>query len=410
MVPTGAEIRKRRKALKMTQQELADSVGLARSYIAMIESEKAKNVSAHHMKHIGRVLGFTSQDEQPISILVNKIRADYLSNDRQVDDCLAAAESILINANDRDLDSVGELHLLKAEMYSKQKNYPEAVRNACLAEQIFRQTGNIFNACLASFELANIDLVKSNISQAFERFLLIDQKVAINKIIDSAFLPRLYLSIAICAVEVNDFDIMRTYLAKSEKLIAKAPEQKRDLLLATKYFLLGVSLNEAMSFLDAAEAFEKAYQHYESANDQMRAIRMRTNVARTYLQSGDTRKAYEVATEAYTLKKTLDGWPASLAESELLIAEIAFAEKDYAKALSFCRLVLENSALDDSRRARTHRLIAQVSLQRGDRSEFERQMHAAVSLLRGNYSLMPLLNEILFEYMELTVTTKSPSA
>lgn len=352
------------------------------------------------MRRIEEALNISKSE--PVSVRLARLKADIESGKLTLDQKITEAEGIVINPRDKSPSPAGEVYLIRSQAYRQKMLLSDAFRNACMAQEIFNKSGDVLSSCKAAFELANIDFVRTNYGVALERFLIIEQELSTMEITDDTFLSKLFLSIAMCAVEVHDYTAMRSYLDKSTLIIDSLESRTRAELLATKNYLLGVSLAESGAFTDAVDHFTRAAMFYEEVNDKIRVLRMRSNVARTLYKSGDLHGAESVAREVYASRVNTSENENRLVDVELLLAEVAFAKKDYEESLRLCRLATTRDSVDVSRKARSLRIKARVDYVRGDLKGFNERMTQAAKLLQGNYHLMPLMNEILYEFMLAT--------
>jgi tetratricopeptide (TPR) repeat protein/DNA-binding XRE family transcriptional regulator len=405
MFPSGSEIKRRRTELKLSQDVLAKSVDISRKYLIDIEKDNAPNVSSDIMARICKALGisFRSADpEVPIGVHISKLRAGYETHEMSTEDCVFLGETMRpsIDASASDPEVTGEYFLLMAQVYNAAKRFSEALRCGLIAAEIFTKSGDRLSWAKAYFEGANTHYERGQFATALEEFLVIVDRLDVEHH-ETAFMTKVFTSIALCAAAVSDVDLMREYIARCAAGVEFVPEGKRDKYRAVNAYLLGDSLFKSKAYRDAIAEFTKAFVYYSDINDSRAALRMRHNIADSLFQVGEVREASVVAEEIYRLKIEIGESSTVLAESLTLLAEIALSENEHDRATKLCQQVFDlGDGVDSTRKAASLRVIARIQYASGNVPDAVNTMADALDKLNHRAHL-PMAIEISKELFQM---------
>lgn len=401
MFPNGEEVKKRRKELNISGVDFADMVGASRQHLTRFESGKG-NVSPEILDKMCEVLGLTKKSRKtnkvPLVARVAEMKASIESGAISLGEQIELAEGILEDAREEgDELALGESMLALTQLYRLDKRFGDATAVGVRCIDIFVRSGDSISWSTASFELANTHYDRGNYAMALESFRIIEQRLNEERYI-GPLLPRLYTAIALSSVAIEDSATMREYAEKCEEWLELVLPSKRNQHTATNQYLLGRSAMLDGRFQDAKRAFETAINYYTLENDNVAVLRMRNNLAEASYLAGDLDVAKTIACEVLAMKLSYEYTSASVVETELLLAEVAYAKKDYVDAVDMCHQILEKVDIEETRYARTKRLLAKVSYIEGDTDKFNVLMAEAINSLTHKAHL-PLQIEIVREYM-----------
>lgn len=404
MFPSGAEIKRRRQEQKLTQQGLADLADISRKYVVAIEKEKAANVSDKVMYAVCKALGFitnVTDPSIPIEVHIAKLRAGYETREMSITECVDLGEefrkSIDVNGNDPSI--TGEYFLLMAQVYNAAKRYSEALRCSLVAADVFSKSGDRLSWAKAYFEGSNTTYERGQFATALDGFLVIVDRLGDDYRVDP-FMAKVFTSVALCAAAVNNVDLMREYIDLSASVIDYVPEVRRDVFRAINAYLLGDSCFRSGAYRDAMSAFTKAFHYYSDINDSRNALRMRHNISEALYMSGDLGGAKELALEVLELKKDAKESGTILAETFILLGNIAVAEMDLAQAAHYADAVGILADVDVIRQALALRIRARICYHSGNAAQANMFFTEALNVLEHK-SHIPLALEIMREYMRI---------
>ncbi|MDH7444209.1 tetratricopeptide repeat-containing sensor histidine kinase [Aquimarina sp. 2201CG14-23] len=214
----------------------------------------------------------------------------YLVKEKKYDEALLFADKLIdVGTELKDIDGVGHVHVYKAKVYSKTKNFLEAVSSFENAEANFKKTNNLWWLSEVYNARFVLEYNRGNIEKSTD--YLLEAKMYSERLADSSILFRRYnnLGIVYGALKNNE---------EAEKFLSKAIEVSKKI-------------------------------------GQVKNIgRVMNNLAVIYSSEKKFDKAKEVLKEALTRNK-IDSLPAYVAHSYSIIAKVALREKDYTTAIKY---------------------------------------------------------------------------
>lgn len=404
MYPTGAEIKTKRQELGLTQTDLANAADITRKYVGDIEKGSAQNVSKDVMLRICKALGFitnVTDPSIPIEVHIAKLRAGYETREMDIASCVDLGEELRksIDVSGDDPSITGEYFLLMAQIYNAAKRYSEALRCSLVAVDVFSKSGDRLSWAKAYFEGSNTTYERGQFATALDGFLVIVDRIGSDYEGDS-FMAIVHRSIAICAASLGDVDLMREHIDKSKSGVEDMLPLEKCKHLAILAYLRGDSSYQSRAYKDAIDFFTRAHFYYKEINDSRAEIRMRHNIADALFQVGEVEEAKKEALEVFRLKQEIQESSTVLAETLILLGDIAIHEKDYVAALEYASVIDRLEGVDSSRWAKALRIKARVRYISGDLTAANVLLTEAMDVLehRGHISLAV---EIMREYMRI---------
>lgn len=391
----GDVVKKRLAVLGMKQKELATKANISPAYLSQVLNGQRK-LAAETANQLSHILGISLTDE-PVDVTYNRLYADYLAEQKSVEQLIAETNALRKAVTDTESDTYGRVLLLLCKLYHDCKDRSNCVSVGVEAHGLFRELGDKLSWAEALYYVASVENFDGRYEYSLPRFEFVEQTLTRIGYIGH-LLSRTYCGIAVAHSAMGNFDKMCEYVKKCEDTIEGVPASEQASYRARRSYVLAYSLLENGSYNDAIGMFKRSQYEYEYVNDVINALAMAHNIAEVHYRTGNVDEAYSMLLKIYDRKKQCKTSNARLAYTANMIAQISYERQNFSEASKYCQEVIGLTGVQNTEYAQAYRVIARIEGMKNGIQAFNHYMCLAMQKLRHGDGEEKMLNQIVKEY------------
>jgi transcriptional regulator with XRE-family HTH domain len=383
----GQHFKNKRQQLGLSQQTVADLVGISKGYVCDIENGKKQNISPPVYKKLLEVLELKELVHTE-SYQLLKLQAESAAG--LVDPKTTITKlTDLLQILPPTSDLIPELSFLLAKLYYHENELGKSQTYVKLAYDHVRGSGNYLFENRCFLLLALIDTRKGSNHSALERLLLVEGSV-LTKQVPPAFSSLLYSLITILNGRLNRVNQIQTYMEKAKTALSNIPDVVSDLeankLHVRNLYRYGSELETNGAFMDASQLFQDCIHFKKLVEDFELSHILQLEMAYSILQRNYVAEAKQMLLAMQERLETCNATHTHLYYRMLLVlSEVLIIEKEYTTASVYADSVYQ--VMNNQSHALTAMALrnkAMVLLERDhDSVSYKELMTKAISILRN---------------------------